>query len=326
MARKIATLFALFIVSYLGAHFYIRWKNRIQYDTIKTSSLIECEPNQIRSLKILQREGVAEQMLVFERIDTAEPGLPPAAQLAKSEWKESSPAVGEADTTVMNHLVSQICELYDPIPLRTEEMVDAAVPGRRAKRMEISILTNGKVEQHEMDFGPVSSDRQNVIRYRSPNGERVVKIVPQLLQLASKPPKDFLNLRVFRVNTDNTQAAIISFDGKEKFVLERQGADWRVTSAGKEMKPGREVERYLNTLTTLRAKEVVPGESADCEKKPHKAVIQLTAIGGRKELAGFDYGKKGPVAACDSARATKFTVDPDIVKYLDLPMKPTQGK
>lgn len=318
MARKIAILFSLFIVFYLGAHFWIRWKNRIQVDTIKTSSLIECEPHQVRGLKVLQREAAAEQMIVFERTDNPEPGLPPAAQLAQAEWSESTPAMGEADSASLNRLASLVCELYDPIPQRPEEMVESSAPERRAQRLEVSVAKGEKLERHEIDFGQVGRDRLNVIRYRSGKGERTVKIPPQLLQLLSRPAKDFLNLRVLRSTADNIQHALVSFDGKERFTLERAGADWNISSAGKTIKPSEEVERYLNRLSTLKALEAKPGVAADCQKKPHKVSLELSLVGGKKEFVGFDFGKSGDVSACNGSRAASFRVHRDLVKHLDL--------
>ncbi|MGZ3713215.1 MAG: DUF4340 domain-containing protein [Bdellovibrionota bacterium] len=326
MAKKIATLLAIFVAFYMGAHFYIRWKNRIEVDTIKTSSLIECDANQVRSLKVLQREGVAETVVSFDRTDTPEQGVPLAAQLARADWKENSPAAGEADTATMNRLASLVCELYDPIPQTAKDFVDESVPDRRVHRLEILLNKNGKEERHEIDFGQVTSDRQNVIRYRSPGSERVVKIPVQLLQVASLPPQQFINRRVLRVTADNVQAAVISFGGKERFTIERAGADWHVTTGGKERKPLYEVERFLNTFATLRALEVkpAPGEAASCAAKIHTMSIAMTTITGKKEIVGFDYGKSGPVLACNSTRESLFTVHRDMVPHLDLPLAPAK--
>lgn len=318
MAKKIGILLLIFIGFYLGAHFYLRWKNRIHVDTIKTTSLIDCQPNDVRGLKILQREGAAEQIVVFERVDQAEPGVPAAAQLAAAIWKESMPATGEANAVAVNRLASEVCELYDPIPQRAEEMVESKEAGRRAQRLEILLVKNGREEKHEIDFGLVGRDRKNVVRYRGDGNERTVKISPQLLQSASRAPKDYLNRRVLRVTTDNVQSARVLSGGKEKFSLERAGADWEVKSGGKAMTPAIEVDRYLNILTTLEALEISP---APCKPQPQTTTVELGIVGGKTETVEFGYGKSGNVQACSSRREGSFTVHREILKHLELAMR-----
>lgn len=319
MAKKIITLFLIFIAFYLGAHYWIRWRNRVHVDTIKTTSLVVCEANQLRALKILQREGAREELVTLERVDSFQPGLAPAQQLAKSEWKEILPVAGEADGVLLNRLVSLLCELYDPIPLRAADMVEADNSRRGAQKLEFSLEKNGRTEWHAIEFGAVSKDRQNIIRYRDGGGEeRVVKIPAQLSQLVSQPPKQFINLRVLKTTADDIQSASVTVGGKEKFLLERAGAEWRFLRGGREAKPREEVERYVNRFATLKALEAEPAAKQDCEGGAHKVKITFTRVAGEKEIVGFDYGKSGTLNACSSARSAKFKVHRDLLRYLEL--------
>lgn len=317
MLRKVLTLLAIFVVFYLGAHFYIRWKNRVEVDTIKTSKLIDCEPNQVRTIRIQQSANGKDESMVFARADEPQAGVPPAAQLARAIWQLDNEKKAEADASLLNRIASQLCEIYDPIPQRAEDFKPVN-PEFRGRKVELNLGANGKSDVHSIEFGTVGPDRQNVVRYLSAKGERVVKISPQLLELVSLAPNKYVSSRVLRMKADDIQQITAVIDGKERFSLERNGADWRLTVNGKEAKGHEDPVHYVNRLSTLLAMEVKPGKASDCTAKPHKVSLQLLGLGGRKETAAFDYGKSGMIAACDSARDAAFAVHRDMLKYLDL--------
>jgi hypothetical protein len=322
MSRKILTLVVLFFVCYMSAHYWLRWKNQNSYDSVKLSKLVDCDPNSVRSLKIVQRENDKEEELIFERKDVPEPGVPAAALLARAEWMQTAPVPSEGDTLKLNHLASMVCEIYDPIPLRASEMKMSFTKERRAVRLEAGVETSPqRLATSVFEFGMVTADRLNLVQF-SGEKTRTVKIPTQLLKLSSLPPAQFKNYRVARLSADNIEHATVRMDGKDRFVLERDGPGWRITAgAKKSVSASVEADRYVNRIATLLAlkADFAPTGGPDCEKGNHKVAVELYAVGGRTEILGFDYGKKGEVSACSSARSAYFKIHRDMVAYLETP-------
>lgn len=321
MGRKIAVIVVVFLAFYLGAHFYIRWKNTVTDDVSKISRLVDCDPNELKALKISPKGGNPDGELVFQRSDQPRAGLSPSIQLSFSEWKLANPK-GEADSGMMIRFASMFCELYDPIPTKESEFT----PGEAAAEKIVFDLQGGNQPgEHTLFFGNTSSDRLNVVKYRAPNGdERFLKIQPKILQLAGLAPKEFLNMKVMRMSADNVMVASV-FDGqKEKFTLERQDDGWRVLNAGKLLGKGSvEAAKYINRLTTLRAIKV--NEEAlsptACDPTASRMRVQLSGVEDRKETLYFQYGKTGNLSVCNSARDALFTVHRDLVPYIEAPTK-----
>lgn len=324
MGRKILFLIALFVACYMSAHFYIRWKNRVDLDSVKTSRLVDCDPNQVRALKIVQKENEKEEELSFERVDVPAPGIPPSVAIAKAVWIQSAPAQNEADTSILNRLASMICEIYDPISVREPELAVSGAKVRRALKLEAAVGAAGQaVSVSTFEFGLVSSDRLNTVRYQAAGNKRMVKISPQLLQLASLPPAQYKNARVLRMNPDDVQYAKVSIDGKERFTLERAGSDWNVLLAQKNLGKGTpEAGRYVNRIATLRAldSQFDASAGAGCAKETHTVTVEIRGVGDDSERVGFDYQKKGDVSACNSTRSAKFKIHRDMVNYLETPV------
>lgn len=323
MAKKILAIVFLFVAFYMGAHFYIRWKNTVTDDVTKISRMVECQPNDLRSLVIQQAvEGKTEE-LRLERVDQPETGVPAVTAMARWEWRFTQPVTGEADPTLVRRIASTICELYDPIPVRPDDFHPEVSPNRLARRVEAKLVAEGKEQTVAFEFG-VLADRNTVIRYHDGSGkERTYKIPDRFLQVASVPPEGLRNLRVMKIEADNVQQATLKIDGKERFTLERAGADWKVLQAGKEKGEGsEEAERFVNRLSTLRALDVESPaySSSDCLAAKAKVVFSVHAIGGREETLRFDYGRGGDVAGCSTLGSQKFRVHRDLVKYLEIPV------
>jgi len=330
MVRKIITLVVLFVVFYMSAHYYIRWKNTVTDDVTKISRLVECHPNDLRALRIQQRteEGKPEE-LSFERVDQPQPGVPAVTAAERWEWKYVKPFPGEAEPVLIRRIASTICELYDPISLRDEDMKPDTMSHRHAERLEATLATKSGPQNYIFEFGAVSPDHSNVIRFTGPGGTRVLRIPDHFLQAASLTPEAYRNLRVMRLEADNVERAELKIDGKERFTLERAGADWKVLLGGKEKGEGsEEASRFINRVSTLRAIGVDSPEYSpkDCESSPAKAVLNMHGVAGREEILRFNYGKAGDVAACSSARTMKFRVHHDLLQFLDIPMKSVLAK
>ncbi len=324
MAKKIIGLALIFIGFYLGAHFYIRWKNTVTDDVTKVSRMVDCQPNELRALTIEQSAEGKTERLHFDRVDQAPPGMPAATALARWEWKYSAPLGGEADPVLVRRIASTICELYDPIPMKAEDFHPETSPDRLVRRLEAKLVSDGKERNLSFEFGALA-DRSTVVRYRGEAGpERTFKIPDRFSQVASVAPDTFRNLRVMKIEADNVQRATLQIDGKERFTLERAGAEWKVLVAGKEKGDGaEEADRFVNRISTLRALGVEsPAYTADdCRAARAKAVFSVHAIGGREEVLRFNYDRAGDVAGCSTLGTQKFRVHRDLVKYLDVPVR-----
>lgn len=324
MMKITGILFLVLIASYLGAHYWIRWKNTVHDDVTKISRLVDCEPNDVRYLSIFQStEGRVEE-LGFARTDTISPGTPSVVAFGESSWRYLSPFKGEADATLLRRLASTLCELYDPVLLRPEDM-KYAPPGKRVASKLVFGL-GGKLGARAItfDLGAVGPDKLNFVLFTQDSKERVAKIPERFLMAASLPPEDFRSLQAMKIAADNVQVAKLKVDGKERFTLERAGAGWRVLLGEKELGQGsEEAARYINRLATLKALEVLEPEhsSQQCAAGKARAVLEVKGVANREESLRFDYGRGGDVSVCSTARTMKLRVHRDLLKYLDVPAK-----
>lgn len=324
MARKILSLLALFIAFYLGAHFYIRWKNTVHDDVTKISRAVECQPNDFRALTLVQADGNKREEIRLERVDSPTGGLPSAVALAQWQWKIASPLAGEADAVLIRRIAATICELYDPIPVRETDFQPETATRRLAREVSAVLVSSGQEKKIKFEFG-AWQDRQTVVRYTNESQKvRTLKIPDRFLQVTSVPPEEFRNLRVMRLDGDNVQRAVLRIDGKERFTLERAGADWSVLIAGKEKGQGsEEADRFVNRLSTLKALSVEEeGFSREaCAKMPAKAVISFLGVADKDEELRFQYGAQGDLTGCSTRGTQKFRVHRDLVKYVDIPIR-----
>lgn len=320
MAKKIAIILLIFVCFYLGAHFYIRWKNQSTNDASKVTQLVQCDPNEVKGIKISQKGG---KELSFSRVDQPGAGVPPAAQLAAAEWKYESPLSGEADASVMIRFASMFCEIYDPAPTRDEEYAPGAAP------VDHIVFQLGEKGDHTLRFGKTAEERMVVTRYEGAGLARTVKIQPKIMQLASQEPAAYLNTRVMRMTADNVNVATVYHGSKESFSLERQGDGWRVMAGGKDIGQGNEeAQKFVNRLSTLKALKVDSEalSPANCERAQSKISVELAGVGGRKEALFFQYKpeakgkeKQSGVTVCNTARDALFTVHRDLIPYIELP-------
>lgn len=323
MGRKIAVLVLVFAGFYLAGHYWIRWRSRITNDAQKVSQLLQCEPDQIRRVKITQQFNGKTEVFEFERVDTPEKGIPLSAQMANSEWSFVSPAKGEADSGVLSRMAAAICETYDPIPVKDQE--PALDPkGRMAQKVEFELVGDDGTRVQELQFLTLTNDRMVVTRYIADSSAKAYKILPLIFQMASQNPDAFVNYRVVRMTPDNIQAASVIFDGRERFTLERDGSEWKVLSKGKVAGKGsEEAGKFVNRIATLRALEIKnPSFTAEeCESTPHKIRIELSGVANRREALYVSAPAKQGLSACSTGRRAKFLVHSDLMKYLDQPLK-----
>lgn len=310
--KVVFPLLVIFVCAYLGAHFWIRSKNTVHDDVTKVGRLVECEPNSIRNVEITNPGG---DKMVFERVDQAAPGTPAAMAYSQADWRYRAPLVGEADATLVRRVVSSACEIWDPVLVRASTTPEAL-------RKVVLGLEGGKTIS--LELGAAGADRLVPVRSVEQGGEvRTAKIPDLLLQAVSRPAMEFRSRMVVRMDADNVQQATLKIDGKERFTLERTGADWTVLAGGKKLGEGNGASKFVNRIATLRALDVLEPDygAKDCRNLKAKAELDLRGIAGREETVIFDYGRGGDIAACSTARNMKFRVHRDLVKYLDVSAK-----
>lgn len=324
--KIVGVLFVVLVATYLGAHYWIRAKNTVRDDVSKVSSLVECEPNDVRSISITQVLNGKSEELEFSRVDQAAPGVPAASAYAQADWRYVKPSQGEADSTLLRRIASTVCELYDPIMLK-DGIADKAGESsvRKAELLQVAFKGKSGEKKLSFQFGSPGADRMmTVVVKEDANEERAAKIPVQLLQAVSLPPEQYQSLQVMRTDADNIQTATLRIDGKERFTLERLGSDWKILENGKDKgAASEEANRFVNRLATLKAIGVMePSYGPElCRTSKARAVLDVRGVAGREETVHFDYGRSGEVAVCSTARTMKFRVHRDLVKYLDVPAK-----
>lgn len=308
-----AGLLLVLIASYLGAHYWLRWKNTVRDDVTKVGRLVECEPNQVRAITIERGHDQSVEKLSFERVDQAAPGVPPAVAFSQADWRYRAPLTGEAEATLLRRLASTVCEFWDPVLVREGEVVASG------NKLMFALDTGARIE---LELGSVGTDRLLPVRIKDPSGAVKGAKVPDLIfQVASRPAAEYRSKRVMRMEADNVQQATLKIDGKERFTLERAGAEWTVLTAGKKLGAAAEAAgRFVNRIASLQAIDVLEPEygQKDCLNLKAKAELALRGVAGREETVVFDYGRGGDIAACSTARSMKFRVHRDLVRYLDV--------
>lgn len=319
------------IATYLGAHYWIRAKNTVHDDVTKVTSLVSCDPNDVRAISITQVLNGKNEELEFERVDKIVPGVPTASAYAQADWRYLKPSQGEADATLLRRIASTVCELYDPIMLKEAGTnMPRAADVRAAETLRVALKEKDGERKLEFSFGSPGTDRLvDVVLKNDGRVKGAAKIPVQLLQAASLPSEQYQSLRVMRIEADNVQTATLRIDGRERFTLERLGADWKVLENGKDKGPAsEEANRFVNRLATLKAVGILePSYGVDlCRRGKTKAIFEVRGVAGREEAVHFDYGKGGDIAACSTARTMKFRVHRDLLKYLEVPAKALASK
>ncbi len=334
MLKKLLGVFVIFVAAYMGAHYYIRWKNTVYDDVTKIGRLVECSPNDFRALAV-RLAGLGEAgELRFERTDQPEPGVPAITQVARWRWRMSKPISAEADPDHVRRIASTICELYDPTPLRAgeggtapdeshaghAELVEAKLDGDGKPRIITFVFTGAQPEQRT----------NTVLKSENVEAARSYRIPDHLQQVSSLPVEEFRNKRVMRSEADNVQQIELSINGKERFTLEREGGDWVVLADGKKLGAGSdEAAKFVNRMTTLRAIDVKTENFGvqDCaEKLRNSATVVTKDVTGYTERVRFEFGKSGNVLACSTLGTQEFEVHRDVLPFLDVPVKSVLAK
>jgi hypothetical protein len=319
MAKKLSLLVVIFLGFYLAAHLWVRFQKQ-GGAPVEASRLVNCIDNQVRGITIDSKEGDQPVHMVFQRTDQQQAGVPPAAQMAFSEWQYVEPYKGiEADASALVRMASVLCDIYNPSAVPSGEELGAPTGPVTAVEFKLSMPAGEEI--HHLTFGKTTADRNLNVEYKGPSGAvRMVRLPAKLPQLAAVPAKDFRNLRVLRMPADLAEVVSL-FDGKgnERFSLERAGSGWAVKTAGRTAGVGNDdAEKFVNRLGSLRALDTEPRAAGPCPESPKKLELRLKGLANREETISIDYGKDGPLRICNSARPAYFTVHRDLLPFLDV--------
>lgn len=312
--KKLSLLLLILIVSYLGAHYWIKWRRTLHDDVTKVGRFVSCEPNQIRLIEVERTTPMLQpEKLKFERVDRADPGVPEAILFARSDWRYRSPLTGEAEASTLRRIASSLCELWDPILIQEPKAFQSLT--------KISFLTETG-GRGSLSVSQPGEDRLVIAKFESPSGETKFAKIPDLIyRVVGIPVEDFRTKRVVRMEADNVQRATLIFSGKERFTLERAGAGWVILFGEERIGTGgASAGKFVNRLATLQALDVIEPEfsAQECKKLKARATVNLAGVAGREETVVLDYGRGGDIAACSTGRNMKFRVHRDLVKYIDI--------
>jgi hypothetical protein len=319
MGKKIAIILFVFVGFYMGAHFYIRWKNTVTDNVTKIAKLIPCEPNDIVSFEFGATSGELQEV---RRVDQKKEGEPAIVQFENSEWKLMGSPMIEADQALATAIVSGACEIYDPVPTRESEFLETK---GSIKKLVIRTTISEKQEVWNLEFASSESNRDIFLKATDPKGSvKFYKTQSKLLPLISRSPKEMANLRFMRMQADNINKVVVSLKGRSDFSMERNGDNWDILSGGKKIGKGsEEATKFVNRFTTLRAIGANYGElnPSLCDPKIAKASVVIEGIANKKEILFFDYGKTGAIRGCNSEREAVFTIHQDFIPYLSADVK-----
>ncbi|MCO5142464.1 MAG: hypothetical protein M9962_05170 [Oligoflexia bacterium] len=317
MYKKIIALVILFIVAYLGAHFYIRESRQIKTDTTILTRLVDCEPNSIKKMKIRNERG---EVFEFIRTDLAIEGMPSSSQFAFAEWQVETPKNGEGDTQSINRLASMTCESFNPVPISEEDWKSNISGLSNIVYMELETIKDNVL----INFAKVHSDKTIDIEVKIGNKNSSYYRVPaKIFTLINAEENGWKNYKITKMPNDSIQIVSVFYKNQEKFTLEREGVSWRkkIDSVDKGLASD-EANKYVNRISTLKAIEIKnPSFGKDnCESQAKDFKIVFRGLNNNSEVIVLNKNKDN-LFACSSLRDSEFVVHKDLLKYLPINIK-----
>ncbi len=221
----------------------------------------------------LERKLFGDKLADATRVEVSLAGQAPYALVKKESKWELENAVGlpqgfRFDAAQASSLVSSL------VNARADEILDAD-PGLETTKLgpESDLLAfvveTGEGEsktsvRRELRLGASKEDKKV---YAQVSGKPdVVTLAEWTAKSLRKAPADLRDLKFMSLETDKVVKLDIQ-DGRERLVLEKQGAEWKVSSSSETI-PGdftldpAGVSRRLSAIANARAAEVAPGVSA----------------------------------------------------------------
>lgn len=289
----------------------------------------ECRAKEVREVKIRvahAESGETDTSARIVRMDSPDPDLPEAVTSSAAVWEVVEPQLGEADALFMQRITGGLC--YLPTARRIKNP-DFRALGLDRPQAEVTFhLPGTKTPDWNFQFGAPLPERRVAMRIARGNEPALTYSVPEnFFRLLTSPTERLRNRRVLRMPLDRIDAVKVRAEGKERFVIERAGADWRLLRDGAEVRVSSDsLVKFVNRLGTLRALDVVEKEVApdDCRQIADAVEVEFEAMNKKTETLYFGRPadpsgeKRERMLACGTERKSLFGVHRDLWRYLNV--------
>lgn len=326
MKQKALILVAVFTVSLIAGLLFRRVRHTETVKPTEIATILKCIGPRVDQVQLSRSTGAEKpEELYFRKFTPPGMASEAIAQLF-AEWKMEKPHDAEANTNLLNTIVSTLCESNRDTPYT--ESSDLKELGIEQGRLEIRFYEGQ--QEWKVRIGKKPGSNNLIVAVPNRTHWDLFMISNKLELLLNAPVEDFQNRLPLKMNIDNADLIRVSAGGKERFSLERENEGWN-TMDGKQVvaRASEEGEKYANRLSTLQALDWQSTEYAasDCKKLKAKFVVNVEGIGGKKEELRFSApqyvaGEKDKrILACSSERSALFLVHPDMEKYLSYSAK-----
>lgn len=280
----------------------------------------KCKAHEIRAFTLTRPGGTTgQEAIVFKRVDPELSGVSNTVKSLRAKWEMLSPKPSEADSKLVQRIVSSICYIPRAFALpASEEIEDEHFPFR----IGFTWNDRGRDEEWEFAFGDQVSDRRVVMRLRIGDEEGYFSVPDYFMRITKTDILAFQNRRVMNTPLDSVDSLTVKEKGKEPFTLERNGSDWLLLRGKSSVVvESQRARKFVNRLATMRALSVLDTDfnEEECQEYDRKFEVKVQGRGQPDETIAFNMResrKDLKVSACSSGRNSLFSVHSDVEKYL----------
>lgn len=237
-----------------------------------------------------------------------------------ASWQLTQPSGVTADEAEVSGLTSNLSSL-EVQRVIDEQASDFKQYGLDPAHIEVAFKAGGK--EHTLLLGaktPTGSD----MYARVPDKPRVFLVSSYLEATFNKSAFDLRDKTILKIDRDKVGHVEVEA-GDRTVTLDKQGADWRVTSPFDARADFSAVEGILGRLNSTPMKSIAPADANDAKAlkeygldKP-SATIRVTSGSAQAGLAIGKSAGEGVVYARDLSRPLVFTIDSSLADELKKP-------
>ena len=237
-----------------------------------------------------------------------------------ASWQLTQPSGVTADEAEVSGLTSNLSSL-EVQRVIDEQASDFKQYGLDPAHIEVAFKAGGK--EHTLLLGaktPTGSD----MNARVPDKPRVFLVSSYLEATFNKSAFDLRDKTILKIDRDKVGHVEVEA-GDRTVTLDKQGADWRVTSPFDARADFSAVEGILGRLNSTPMKSIAPADANDAKAlkeygldKP-SATIRVTSGSAQAGLAIGKSAGEGVVYARDLSRPLVFTIDSSLADELKKP-------
>ena len=237
-----------------------------------------------------------------------------------ASWQLTQPSGVTADEAEVSGLTSNLSSL-EVQRVIDEQASDFKQYGLDPAHIEVAFKAGGK--EHTLLLGaktPTGSD----MYARVPDKSRVFLVSSYLEATFNKSSFDLRDKTILKIDRDKVGHVEVEA-GDRTVTLDKQGADWRVTSPFDARADFSAVEGILGRLNSTPMKSIAPADANDAKAlkeygldKP-SATIRVTSGSAQAGLAIGKSAGEGVVYARDLSRPLVFTIDSSLADELKKP-------